>query len=58
MKDVVKVTAHFADLALFDEFNRTYSEFFIQPFPARTTVGSQLRGVLVELDVIAVCCCR
>jgi 2-iminobutanoate/2-iminopropanoate deaminase len=54
MKDVVKVTAHLADLALFDEFNRTYSEFFIQPFPARTTVGSQLRGVLVELDVIAV----
>jgi 2-iminobutanoate/2-iminopropanoate deaminase len=54
MKDVVKVTAHLVDLALFDEFNRTYSEFFVEPFPARTTVGSQLRGVLVEIDAIAV----
>jgi 2-iminobutanoate/2-iminopropanoate deaminase len=53
MKDVVKVTAHLVDLALFDEFNRIYSEFFVEPFPARTTVGSQLRGVLVELDAIA-----
>jgi 2-iminobutanoate/2-iminopropanoate deaminase len=54
MNDVVKVTAHLVDLALFDEFNRIYSEFFVEPFPARTTVGSQLRGVLVEIDAIAV----
>jgi 2-iminobutanoate/2-iminopropanoate deaminase len=54
MDDVVKVTAHLVDLALFDAFNRTYLEFFREPFPARTTVGSQLRGVLVEVDAIAV----
>ena len=54
MEDVVKVTAHLVDLALFDAFNRTYLEFFREPFPARTTVGSQLRGVLVEIDAIAV----
>ena len=54
LKDVVKISAYLADLALFDEFNRIYSEFFVQPFPARTTVGSQLRGVLVEVDAIAV----
>ena len=54
MEDVVKVTAYLVDLALFDAFNRTYLEFFREPFPARTTVGSQLRGVLVEIDAIAV----
>jgi 2-iminobutanoate/2-iminopropanoate deaminase len=54
MDDVVKVTAHLVDLALFDVFNRTYLEFFREPFPARTTVGSQLRGVLVEIEAIAV----
>lgn len=54
LKDVVKITAHLADLTMFDEFNRTYSESFVQPFPTRTTVGSQLRGVLVEVDAIAV----
>jgi 2-iminobutanoate/2-iminopropanoate deaminase len=51
--DVVKVTAHLADLALFDEFNAAYLEGFQPPYPARTTVGSQLRGILVELDAIA-----
>jgi 2-iminobutanoate/2-iminopropanoate deaminase len=52
--DVVKVTAHLADMQLFDEFNEVYSQIFEPPYPARTTVGSHLRGVLVEMDVIAV----
>ena len=51
--DVVKVTAHLADLAMFDEFNIAYRECFQPPYPARTTVGSQLRGILVEVDAIA-----
>lgn len=55
LSDVVKVTVHLAALQLFDEFNRAYSQLFEAPYPARTTVGSLLRGVLVEMDVIAVC---
>jgi 2-iminobutanoate/2-iminopropanoate deaminase len=54
LTDVVKVTAHLADLEMFNEFNDAYVEIFAPPYPARTTVGSQLRGILVELDVIAV----
>ncbi|MHB8629455.1 MAG: RidA family protein [Aggregatilineales bacterium] len=54
LDDVVKVTAHLSDLALFDDFNQVYRQYFNPPYPARTTVGSQLRGILVELDVIAV----
>ena len=51
---VVKVTAHLSDLGDFATFNKVYARFFNPPYPARTTVGSQLRGVLVEVDVIAV----
>ncbi len=54
MDDVVKVTAHLADLADYEAFNRVYREHFRPPFPVRTTVGSQLLGILLEIDVIAV----
>ena len=50
---VVKVTAHLSDLSLFDEFNAVYTQYFAPPYPARTTVGSTLRGILVEVDAIA-----
>jgi len=53
LADVVKVTAHLDDLSHRDGFNRAYRELMPQPFPARTTVGSQLDGILVEIDAIA-----
>jgi reactive intermediate/imine deaminase len=55
LADVVKVTVHLADLARdFAEFDRTYRQRFPEPFPARTTVGSILADILVEIDVVAV----
>lgn len=52
--DVVKVTAHLQHLKRdFDEYNEAYKEFFPAPFPVRTTVGSELYDILVEIDVIA-----
>jgi 2-iminobutanoate/2-iminopropanoate deaminase len=53
MEDVVKVSAHLSDLALFDRYNKVYSSYFPDPKPTRTTVGSQLLGFLVEIDAIA-----
>ncbi len=53
MADVVRVTAHLSDLSLFDEYNRVYSDYFPDPKPTRTTVGSQLPGIFVEIDAIA-----
>lgn len=53
MADVVKVTAHLSDLALFERYNKVYSIYFPDPKPTRTTVGSQLLGILVEIDAIA-----
>jgi reactive intermediate/imine deaminase len=51
--DVVKVTAHLEDLADFAEYNLAYAEFFSEPYPVRTTVGSRLANILVEIDVVA-----
>jgi 2-iminobutanoate/2-iminopropanoate deaminase len=49
----VKTTVHLADLSDFAEFNEAYKEFFSEPYPVRTTVGSQLANILVEIDVVA-----
>lgn len=53
LTDVVKVNAHLTDLSLFDRYNKVYVTYFPDPKPTRTTVGSQLLGFLVEIDVIA-----
>jgi 2-iminobutanoate/2-iminopropanoate deaminase len=53
LADVVKVSAHLTDLSLFDRYNKVYATYFPDPKPARTTVGSQLKGIMVEIDAIA-----
>jgi 2-iminobutanoate/2-iminopropanoate deaminase len=53
LSHVVKVTAHLADLADFAAYNTVYERMFPAPYPVRTTVGSQLHGILVEIDVVA-----
>jgi len=53
LADVVKVSAHLSDLTLFERYNKVYVTYFPDPKPTRTTVGSQLLGFLVEIDVIA-----
>jgi len=53
MADVVKVSAHLTDLSLFERYNRVYASYFPDPKPTRTTVGSQLPGILIEIDAIA-----
>lgn len=53
MGDVIKTTVHLSDLTLFPRFNETYARFFPDPKPVRTTVGSSLLGILVEIDVVA-----
>jgi len=54
MDDVVKVNAYLADLADFADYNEVYREFFLEPYPARTSVQAGLpAGVLVEIEAIA-----
>jgi len=53
LADVVKTTVHLTDLSLFPRFNQVYAGYFPDPKPARTTVGSALVGVLIEIEAIA-----
>ena len=51
--DVVKVTAHLQDVNRdFAAYDAVYREFFSAPFPVRTTVGSDLINILVEIDFV------
>lgn len=53
LSDVVSVTVYLADIAAWNEFNEAYRERMPKPYPARTTVGAQLHGCLVEISVVA-----
>jgi len=58
LKDVVKVSVHLSDTSLFARYNAVYARRFSQPYPVRTTVGSDLGhapGMLIEIDCIAYC---
>ncbi|MBB5074576.1 RidA family protein [Nonomuraea endophytica] len=52
--DVVKATVHLQHLKRdFAAYNEVYKSYFNQPFPVRTTVGSDLLDILVEIDFVA-----
>ena len=56
LADVVKVSVHLHDPSLFPRYNAVYARRFSQPYPVRTTVGSDLGalpGMLIEIDCIA-----
>ena len=54
LENVVSSTVYLADLQRdWPAFDKTYGNFFSKPFPARTAVGATLKGILVEIAVIA-----
>ncbi len=53
MADVVSVIIYLADVDDWSAMNAVYGEFFQIPFPSRTAVGAQLRGILVEISAVA-----
>ena len=55
LADVVKTTVHLEHLHRdVAEYNAVYESRFPEPYPVRTTVGSTLANILVEIDVVAV----
>lgn len=54
LASAVKMTVHLADLDDFAGFDAVYRSTLSEPFPVRTTVGSRLAGILVEIDAVAV----
>lgn len=52
--DIIRVGVYLAHLDRdFAAFNETYRGILSDPYPARTTTGAALRGVLVEIDMVA-----
>ena len=53
MSDVVSVIVYLVDTAEWAAFNEVYKEFFSEPYPTRTAVGVELRGIRVEVSCVA-----
>lgn len=55
MSNVVKTTVYLADMGDFAAMNEVYSQFFAQPFPARSAIAVKAlpKGALVEVEVVA-----
>ena len=51
--DVVSVIVYLADENDWAAFNGIYTTFFTRPYPSRTAIGANLRGVLVEVSAVA-----
>ncbi len=54
LQHIVKATIYLQDLSRVEEFNEIYREIMPEPWPARTLVSAGLRGIDVEIDVIAI----
>src|SRR5262245_59202249 len=52
LQDAVRVGVYLSDLAYFGEMNEVYRMFFREPYPARTTIQSDLVGMDVEIDAV------
>jgi 2-iminobutanoate/2-iminopropanoate deaminase len=53
LADVVSVTVYLARADDWGAMNEVYAKVFNAPFPSRTTVGAELRGILVEINAVA-----
>ena len=52
---VIKITVFITDMAQFGAINAVYSEFFSEPYPARSCVqvAALPKGVSIEIEAIA-----
>ena len=53
LEDVVSVTVYLQRSDDWDAMNAVYRDVFRGPYPSRTTVGADLRGILVEISAVA-----
>jgi 2-iminobutanoate/2-iminopropanoate deaminase len=53
LSDIVSVTVYLSNIDDWGRFNTAYKEIMPQPYPTRTALGAELRGILVEMSVVA-----
>lgn len=52
LSKVIKVQVYLKDNVHFQQLNEIYVRYFPEPLPARTTIQSDLRGILIEVDAV------
>ncbi|MCC7354784.1 MAG: RidA family protein [Anaerolineae bacterium] len=52
MSDVVRVGVFLSDMKYFAEMNEVYRRYFPEPYPARTTIQTDLPGFMIEVDAV------
>ena len=52
LADAVRVGVYLRDMSNFAAMNAIYKEYFRDPFPARTTIQSDLPGFEIEVDAV------
>ena len=53
LSDVVSMTVYLSDIDDWGRFNEVYKTIMTAPFPTRTALGADLRGILVEISAVA-----
>jgi 2-iminobutanoate/2-iminopropanoate deaminase len=53
LSDVVSVIVYLADIDDWGRFNTAYKEIMPPPYPTRTALGANLRGIFVEISAVA-----
>jgi 2-iminobutanoate/2-iminopropanoate deaminase len=52
LADAVRIGVYLRDMADFPVLNAVYEEFVPEPYPARTTIQSDLPGFAIEVDAV------
>ena len=53
LADVVSMVVYLADVDDWGKFNSVYKELMPMPYPTRTAVGANLRGITIEISAVA-----
>src|SRR3954464_8811150 len=53
LSDVVSVTVYLTNIDDWGRFNTVYKAIMPQPYPTRTALGADLRGIFVEISAVA-----
>ena len=53
LSDVVSIIVYLADIDDWGRFNTAYKQLMPTPYPTRTALGANLRGILVEISAVA-----
>ena len=53
LSDVISMVVYLADVDDWGRFNTVYKELMSPPYPTRTAVGANLRGIMIEISAVA-----